>query len=136
MRELEKKEKEKIKYVWPGIGLHLYAMIFLVTYLISVSFAMTINKIQGHSLSKLGLYLTWQLYVALSHVKNKKSLKVIVSDADDNLSKTTINVVSKEVVQGLWSNGQSVSYYMFCGIFLTYTYYKSQTYFTYIFYTY
>ena len=68
---------------------------------------MTINKSQGQSLSKVGLYLPrpvfthGQLYVALSRVKSKKGLKVVVSDADGNLSNTTTNVVYKEVLQGL-----------------------------------
>ena len=76
-------------------------------YPISVSFAMTINKSQGQSLSKVGLYLPrpvfthGQMYVAVSRVKSKKGLKVVVCDQDGNLSKTTTNVVYKEVLQGL-----------------------------------
>jgi ATP-dependent DNA helicase PIF1 len=63
---------------------------------VSVSFSMTIKKSQGQSLSKVGLYLPrpvfthGQLYVALSRVKRKKGLKVVVSDVDGNLSKATI----------------------------------------------
>ena len=76
-------------------------------YPISVSFAMTINKSQGQPLSKVGLYLPrpvfthGQLHVALSRVKSKKGLKVVVSDDNGNLSNSTINVVYKEVLQGL-----------------------------------
>jgi ATP-dependent DNA helicase PIF1 len=68
---------------------------------------MTINKSQGQSFSKVRLYMSrpvfthGQPYVALSHVKSKKSLKVVVLNADGNLSKTTINVVYKEVLQGI-----------------------------------
>ena len=74
---------------------------------VSVSFAMTINKSQGQSLSKVGLYLPrpvfthGQLYVAPSRVKSKKGLKVVISDPDGNLSNTTTNVVYKEVLYGL-----------------------------------
>lgn len=76
-------------------------------YPISVSFAMTINKSQGQSLSKVGLYLPrpvfthGQMYVAVSRVKSKKGLKVVVCDQDGNLSKTITNVVYKKVLQGL-----------------------------------
>ena len=68
---------------------------------------MTINKSQGQSFSKAGLYLPrhvfthGQLYVALSRVKSKKGLKVVASYAEGNLSKNAINVVYKEVIQGL-----------------------------------
>ncbi|GJX84924.1 ATP-dependent DNA helicase PIF1-like protein [Tanacetum coccineum] len=74
---------------------------------ISLSFAMTINKSQGQSLSKVGLYLPrpvfkhGQLYVVVSRVKSTKGLKVVVFDPDGNISKTTTNVVYKEVLQGL-----------------------------------
>ena len=74
---------------------------------VSISFTMTINKSQGQSLSKVGLYLPrhvfthGQLYVALSRVKSKKGLKVVIADAYGNLSKTTTNAVYKEVLHGL-----------------------------------
>ena len=49
-----------------------------------VSFAMTINKSQGQTLSFVGLYLPrtifiyGQLYIALSRVKWKRGLKVLI----------------------------------------------------------
>ncbi|GJT77156.1 ATP-dependent DNA helicase PIF1-like protein [Tanacetum coccineum] len=64
-------------------------------YPLSISFSMTINKSQGQSLSKVGLYLPCpvfthgQLYVALSRVKSKRGLKVVVCDEEGNVSKTT-----------------------------------------------
>nr|GEU94249.1 ATP-dependent DNA helicase PIF1-like [Tanacetum cinerariifolium] len=51
-------------------------------YHLSLSFAMTINKSQGQSFLKVGLYLSrpvfthGQLYVALSRFKSKRGLKV------------------------------------------------------------
>ena len=74
---------------------------------ISVSFAMTINKSQGQSLARVGLYLPrpvfthGQLYVAVSRVKSKSGLKVVVCDEHGNLCTTTKNVVYKEVLEGL-----------------------------------
>ncbi|GJR71544.1 ATP-dependent DNA helicase PIF1-like protein [Tanacetum coccineum] len=76
-------------------------------YPLSLSFAMTFKKSQGQSLSKVGLYLPCpvfthgQLYVALSRVKSKRGLKVVVCDEEGNVSKTTTNVVYKEVLHGL-----------------------------------
>ncbi|GJS75313.1 G-type lectin S-receptor-like serine/threonine-protein kinase [Tanacetum coccineum] len=55
---------------------------------IAVCFAMTINKSQGQSLARVGLFLPrpvfthGQLYVAVSRVKSKKGLKVLVCDND------------------------------------------------------
>ena len=74
---------------------------------ISICFAMTINKSQGQTLSKVGLYLErpvfshGQLYVAVSRVKSKKGLKVLCCDKDGNYCNHTTNVVYKEVLQRL-----------------------------------
>nr|XP_043625598.1 ATP-dependent DNA helicase PIF1-like [Erigeron canadensis] len=70
-----------------------------------VSFAMTINKSQGQSLSTVGLYLQrpvithGQLYVAISRVKSERGLKVLICNEDGKTKKTTTNVVYKEVLQ-------------------------------------
>ncbi|XP_057432625.1 uncharacterized protein LOC130725408 [Lotus japonicus] len=70
---------------------------------ISLCFAMTINKSQGQTLSHVGLFLPkpvfthGQLYVALSRVKSRKGLKVLILDEDGSISKVTKNVVYKEV---------------------------------------
>ncbi|KAD2805097.1 hypothetical protein E3N88_38474 [Mikania micrantha] len=74
---------------------------------IVVCFAMTINKSQGQSLSKVGLFLKdpvfmhGQLYVALSRVKSRDGLKLLILDKDGQLTNKTSNVVYKEVFSNL-----------------------------------
>ncbi|XP_022040807.1 uncharacterized protein LOC110943363 [Helianthus annuus] len=70
---------------------------------ITVCFAMTINKSQGQSLSRVGLYLRdpvfshGQLYVALSRVKTRDGVKLLIFDKDGRPTNTTTNVVYKEI---------------------------------------
>ncbi|XP_074277584.1 uncharacterized protein LOC141601219 [Silene latifolia] len=74
---------------------------------LAVCFAMTINKSQGQSLSRVGLYLPrpvfthGQLYVALSRVTSKKGLKVLLLDEDKGVTNRTSNVVYKEIFDKL-----------------------------------
>ncbi|XP_076941143.1 ATP-dependent DNA helicase RRM3-like [Bidens hawaiensis] len=74
---------------------------------LALCFAMTINKSQGQSLSRVGLYLKrpvfthGQLYVALSRVTRRDRLKVLILDSDGNTSNETSNVVFKEVFRSL-----------------------------------
>lgn len=74
---------------------------------LAVCFAMTINKSQGQSLSKVGLYLRQpvfthgQLYVALSRVKSREGLKILLLDKDGRLTNKTSNVVYKEIFANL-----------------------------------
>ncbi|XP_050887928.1 uncharacterized protein LOC127093069 [Lathyrus oleraceus] len=71
------------------------------------SYAMTINKSQGQSLDSVGLYLPTpvfshgQLYVAISRVKSKSGLKILIHDKDNSPCSTTTNVVYKEVFEAL-----------------------------------
>jgi len=74
---------------------------------IMLSYAMTINKSQGQSLSTVGLYFPkpvfshGQLYVSLSRVKTKKGLKILIHDKDQKNMTSTTNVVFKEVFNNL-----------------------------------
>ncbi|KAL3622937.1 hypothetical protein CASFOL_033237 [Castilleja foliolosa] len=74
---------------------------------IMISYAMTINKSQGQSLSNVGLYLekpvfsNGQLYVAVSRVTNRKGLRMLVCGEDNSSTNTTDNVVYKEVFSNI-----------------------------------
>jgi ATP-dependent DNA helicase PIF1 len=74
---------------------------------IIVSYAMTINKSQGQSLDCVGLYLPkpvfshGQLYVAISRVKTKKGLKILILDDQKKATNITTNVVYKEVFHNI-----------------------------------
>ncbi|RYR48504.1 hypothetical protein Ahy_A07g034526 [Arachis hypogaea] len=72
---------------------------------IIVSFAMTINKSQGQTLSHVGLcfpkpiFTHDQLYVALSRVKSKRGLKVLLMNHVGISANSIINVVYREVFE-------------------------------------
>jgi len=74
---------------------------------ISLCFAMTINKIQGKTLNKVGLYLPrpvfthGQLYVVVSRVKSKKGLKLLILDDNGNTGHSTTNVVYREIFENV-----------------------------------
>ena len=81
---------------------------------LKVAFAMTINKSQGQSLAKVGLFLRrpvfshGQLYVAVSRVKSRKGLKILITDKEGKPQESTMNVVYKEVFQNLLQNGNDM----------------------------
>ncbi|XP_057418906.1 uncharacterized protein LOC130713124 [Lotus japonicus] len=81
---------------------------------VALCFAMTINKSQGQSLSHVGLYLPrpvfthGQLYVALSRVKSRKGLKMLIIDDEGVESNTTRSVVVSVQVVGVVDSAQVV----------------------------
>jgi ATP-dependent DNA helicase PIF1 len=70
---------------------------------IKVCYSMTINKSQGQTLSNVGVYLRkpvfthGQLYVALSRVKDRKGLKILIENEDGTSANKTTNIVYKEI---------------------------------------
>ena len=70
---------------------------------LAICFAMTINKSQGQSLSRVGLYLKQpdfthgQLYIALSRVITRDGAKLLMLYKDGKPTNKTTNVVYKDV---------------------------------------
>lgn len=68
---------------------------------------MTINKSQGHTLGKVGIYLKahvfrhGQLYVAVSRVTSPSGLKMLIEAEDRSCGSMTKNIVFKEVLSAL-----------------------------------
>ena len=74
---------------------------------ISVSFAMTINKSQGQSLNRVGLFLPQpvfthgQLYVAISRVTNRNGFKILIVNDKNRTQFLAKNIVYKEIFSNL-----------------------------------
>ncbi|CAI9300682.1 unnamed protein product [Lactuca saligna] len=71
---------------------------------VKVCYAMTINKSQGQSLRKIGIYLSQpvfahgQLYVALSRATSPDSIRILLNKTDTCKNNETKNVVYKELL--------------------------------------
>ncbi|XP_021768934.1 ATP-dependent DNA helicase PIF1-like [Chenopodium quinoa] len=81
---------------------------------INLSFAMTINKSQGQTLDRVGIYLPQpvfshgQLYVALSRAKKSKHVQILIKPTTDELDgwKRTKNVVQIIVQNNIMATQQ------------------------------
>jgi len=71
---------------------------------VALAFAMTVNKAQGQTAARLGLYLRdqvfshGQLYVALSRVRTADSVRLYVQDSDVNQPLEIDNIVFTDVL--------------------------------------
>uniref|UniRef100_A0A0D3CTB3 ATP-dependent DNA helicase n=1 Tax=Brassica oleracea var. oleracea TaxID=109376 RepID=A0A0D3CTB3_BRAOL len=74
---------------------------------VTLAFAMTINKSQGQTLESVGLFLPrpvfshGQFYVALSKVKSRSGLKILITGKEGKTQTKTLNVVYKQVFQNV-----------------------------------
>lgn len=74
---------------------------------VAIAFAMTINKSQGQTLEKVGLFLPrpvfshGQLYVAVSRVTSRSGLRILVTNDKGEAQRKTLNVVYKEIFQSI-----------------------------------
>ena len=72
---------------------------------IKLCYAMTINKSQGQSLNKIGVYLPepvfghGQLYVALSRATSPHGLKVLIKKRENQPPNVTKNIVYKDFLK-------------------------------------
>jgi hypothetical protein len=80
---------------------------------VRVSYAMTINKSQGQTLSTVGVYLPnpvfsqGQLYVAFSRVTSPEGLRVLIENSSDGYENQTHNVVFSEILNDISTDSHS-----------------------------
>jgi len=74
---------------------------------ISLCFVIIINKSQGQTLNKVGLYLPrpmfthGQLYVVVFGLKSKKGLKILILGDNENTNNSTTNMVYREIFENV-----------------------------------
>ena len=74
---------------------------------IRVCYAMTINKCQGQTLNRVGVYLRepvfthGQLYVAISRVTSPEGLTMVIEDEEGAAAATTRNIVYREILDSM-----------------------------------
>lgn len=77
---------------------------------VKVCYAMTINKSQGQSLNKIGVYLPepifghGQLYVALSRATSPHGLKILMKQQENQPPNVTKNIVYKDFLNRIRSS--------------------------------
>ena len=75
---------------------------------VKVCYAMTINKSQGQSLNKIGIYLPQpvfshgQLYVALSRATSPHGLKILLAPESEHPSNATKNIVYRHFLNNIF----------------------------------
>ncbi|GKB35534.1 DNA helicase [Tanacetum coccineum] len=74
---------------------------------VKLSYAMTINKSQGQSLEKIGIFLPepvfahGQLYVAFSRATSPEGLKILIKNGTEDPQNTTKNIVYKDFLTAI-----------------------------------
>ncbi|XP_078151926.1 uncharacterized protein LOC144547210 [Carex rostrata] len=74
---------------------------------VRLCYAMTINKSQGQTLNKIGIYLPrpifthGQLYVALSRTTSKSGVKILIENSNNSHPNYTQNIVYTEIFNDL-----------------------------------
>lgn len=91
---------------------------------------MTINKSQGQTISKIGIYLPrpvfshGQLYVALSRARSIDGIKVFISNPNDDYPSYTQNIVYTEILQDIGRLRHA--YVFYCYLFVQFTFVLSE----------